>query len=446
VVDAEVEAVVVGAGAAGLAAAHTLRARGIGALVLEAGAQPGGALSSARSGPWLAERGATTARISAAALGLLTRVGVADALLPASPASRLRFLVRAGRLEPLPTGVLSAARTPLLSARGKLRVLAEPFVRRGDAAGESVHEFASRRLGEEASERLVGAFLTGVYAGDERELGAEAVFPRLVAMEREHGSLARGLLAARGGAAGALPGIHSTAEGLGALAAALARPLGEALALGTRAVGLERSGGAWRVRAAGPDGEREIAARRVIVATPAREAAALLEALDAEAAAILRGIEYAPIAALSLGLERAAARTSIEGFGFLVPRAEGLRLLGCLFASRLFPGRAPPGRELLTCMLGGVRWREAVELPDDRLVETARRELAALLGLRGEPEIVALARWPRAVPQPGREHPRLVAALRERVARLSGVSLAGGYLDGVAVADALASGARAAEG
>ena len=442
----EVQALVVGAGAAGLGAAHALAARGVETLVLDAGRQPGGVIQSGRSGGYLFERGPNTMMVKAPALELLRRLGLEAQLVPAAPAGRLRFLFHDGRLEPLPGGPWSALRTPLLSARGKLRVLAEPFARRGDATGESVAEFAGRRLGPEVAERLVGAFLTGVYAGDEEQLGAEAVFPSLVAMEREHGSIVRGALASLRGsrAPRGLHGIHSTAEGLGGLAGGLARALGEALCPGSEVVSLAREAQGWRLGVAGAGGERELRARALVLAVPAPAAAALLEGSDAEAARLLRGIDYAPVASVSLGVDPGDVDAPIEGFGFLVPRSAGLRLLGCLFMSRLFPGRAPAGRELLTCILGGTRQRAVLDAPDDALLEGLRRDLERTLGLRGEPLTVAISRWPRAVPQPGRDHPRRVAALRARAAALPALALAGAHLDGVAVADALASGLHAA--
>jgi oxygen-dependent protoporphyrinogen oxidase len=444
----ELGAVVIGAGAAGLGAAHALATRGVELALVDAGDRPGGVMRSERIGGFLVERGPNTAMIKAPALELLRRLGLEAALVSARPESRRRCIFHAGRLEPLPAGPLAAARTPLLSARGKLRVLAEPFVRRGDPTGESVAEFATRRLGAEAAERLVGTFLVGVYAGDERRLGAEAVFPSLVALEREHGSLVRGALAGLRGPRSSprgLSGIFSTADGLGGLAESLARGVGGELALRTRALGLARDGAGWRVAVSGSSGERELRARAVVLALPADAAGALLAPADAEAAAVLAGMEYAPVVSVSVGVSPADVREPIEGFGFLVPRTAGLRLLGCLFMSRIFPARAPAGRELLTCMLGGVRWPEAVDAPDDALLAALRADLDRALGLRGEPQPLAVSRWPRAVPQPGRDHPRRVAALRARIAGLPGLALAGAYLEGVAVADALASGLRAGD-
>jgi oxygen-dependent protoporphyrinogen oxidase len=147
---------------------------------------------------------------------------------------------------------------------------------------------------------------------------------------------------------------------------------------------------------------------------------------------------------VSLSLSSGSTRVPLRGFGYLVPRGEGEALLGCLFMSRLFPDRAPPGRELLTLLAGGGRAPQALEWPDDRVAAALQAEVDRVLGLREAPRVLAITRWPRAVPQPGREHPRLVAALRQRLARFPRLALAGAHLDGVAFGDALASGASAA--
>jgi oxygen-dependent protoporphyrinogen oxidase len=181
----------------------------------------------------------------------------------------------------------------------------------------------------------------------------------------------------------------------------------------------------------------------VVLATPAPAAAALVRGLDPTAADALAGIDHAPIVVCHVGADPAALRTRPEGFGFLVPRTAGLGLLGCLFLSNLFAGRAPEGRALLTCMLGGTRWREAVDEPDDRLERRLHRDLDTTLGLAAAPTVVRTLRWPRAVPQPGPEHPRLVADVEKRLAPF-GVAVAGAWVRGVSLGDSLASGVAAA--
>jgi oxygen-dependent protoporphyrinogen oxidase len=198
------------------------------------------------------------------------------------------------------------------------------------------------------------------------------------------------------------------------------------------------------VALAGRTGETALLARRVVIATPAREAARLLLGVDIEATRLLEGIDYAPLVSLPIGVDPREVRRRIEGFGFLVPRDSGLSLLGCLFMSRLFPDRAPVGRELLHCMLGGRRWPAAVAEPDDALVARALADLDRTLGLSGEPTPLGVARYERAVPQPGRDHRRRIEALRARLTQRPGLALAGAYLDGVGVSETWASGLRAA--
>lgn len=442
----DADVAVVGAGPAGLAAATALRAAGREALVLEAAPRAGGAAWSERVAGYLVERGANTFRCGPDALGFLRAAGLETRLLAASPAGRQRFLLRGGRLVPVPLGPWAFARTPLLSARGKARLLAEPFVARGDARGETVAAFAGRRLGGEAVEALIGPFLTGVYAGDERKLGAEAVFPSLVEAERHSGSIVRGLLAgafARGRPRGR-PGSWSAAGGLGELVGALAAGLGPALRLAARVSSVAFENGSYEIGIEAESGASTVRARGLVLALPAPLAAELVASLAPRAAAALATIAYAPVASVSLGLADGATRTPARGFGFLVPRGEADVLLGCLFPSELFPGRAPEGHALLTLLAGGTRCPEAVGLPDDRLLARLLADLDRALGLRGEPSRIAVTRWPRAVAQPGPDHPRVVAGARHDLARLPRLALAGASYDGVAFGDALASGAAAA--
>ena len=437
----DTDVVVIGAGAAGLGAAAALHASGREVLVLEAGERAGGVMRSERAAGFLFECGPNTTRIPPGAKALLEGAGLLPALLAASPESRARFLLRPGGLVPVPLSPLGLVRTPLLSRAGKLRLLREPCVPRGDARDESVAAFVGRRLGREAVDALVGPFLVGVYAGDETQLGAEAVFPSLVAAEREAGSIVRGLLRrafARGERG--LAGTWSGPEGFGGLARDLARPLGPALRLGAAVHALVPEAQGWRVEHAGG----AVRARGVVLAADARGAAALLGPLDAEAARLLGALRFAPIVSLALGLGMGTTERPLAGFGFLVPRDCGLDLLGALFMSRLFPGRAPPGSELVTAMLGGLRWPGAIDAPDDVLLARASEGIDRALGLRVAPRVLAVSRWPRAVPQPGPGHPSAVRSVRARLAALPPLALAGACWDGVALGEALASGARAA--
>jgi oxygen-dependent protoporphyrinogen oxidase len=265
-------------------------------------------------------------------------------------------------------------------------------------------------------------------------------------MERERGSIVRGALArmVRPRGERGLRGSYSSPNGLGALAGHMARGLGDALQLETRAASIRREGGSWIVAVESALGQREMRSAAVVLAADAPSAAALLRAVEPEAAAALDAIEYAPVTSVPLSVDPGDTRHPIQGFGFLVPRAAELDLLGALFMSRMFARRAPEGRELVMAMIGGARWPEVMDAADDEILSRIHRGLDAALGLRAAPKALAITRWPRAVPQPGPHHVRLVRELRSRLARHPGLALAGAYLEGVSVADTLASGVRAA--
>jgi len=271
------------------------------------------------------------------------------------------------------------------------------------------------------------------------------VFPSLVEMERKSGSIAVGALGGlfrkrpRG-----LRGSHSAAEGLGPFARTLAERLVEPIALENRVTGVRRDGDRWLVLTSGPAGERRVRAKRVVLAAPADAAADILRGMSPDLADALAAIEYAPIVGVPLGVDPLAVREKIEGFGFLVPRRAEIKLLGCLYMSQLFPSRAPVGRELLQCLVGGARWPEAIDLPDGEIVEQVCADLNRIIGLQEEPRVLGVARWRQAIPQPRRDHVARIARIRARLAEHPDIALAGAYLGGIGVSDALESGLRAA--
>jgi oxygen-dependent protoporphyrinogen oxidase len=443
--DPEVGAVIAGAGIAGLAAALKLQLAGEDVLVIDASDRPGGVMRTDHVSGYVIERGPNTTHVKAPMLEFLRTLGADKSLLAAKPASRLRWIYDSGALRPVPMSPLALLRTPLLGAGGKLRLLAEPFIGRNKGGDESVAEFFERRLGKQVVDGLVGPFLTGVYAGDERELGAEAVFPSLVEMERRSGSI---LLGAVGGVFRRKPrglrGSHSAAEGLGPFARSLAERLVEPVALENQVTSVRRDGDLWLVKTSGPAGEQRVRASRVVLAVPADQASEILRSVSSDLADELATIEYAPIVGVPLGVDPNAVREKIRGFGFLVPRREEIKLLGCLYMSQLFPSRAPVGRELLQCLLGGMRWPEALEASDEEITAQVCGDLDRILGLSEEPRVLAVTRWRQAIPQPRRDHVARIARIRKQLAAFPGIALAGSYLGGVSLSDSFESGLIAA--
>jgi oxygen-dependent protoporphyrinogen oxidase len=450
--------IIVGGGISGLTLAWELTER-LGAradvTVLEVDATPGGTMRTEEHNGWRIEAGPNGFLTDRpATLDLARRLGLSGELLPASAAAKRRYLLSNGVLCTLPTSPPAFLRTPLLSPRGRLRVLAEVFAPRAVAEDESLAEFGRRRIGAEAVAALLDPMVTGIYAGDPERLSVAAAFPRLHALERAHGSLTRGLVHrrlhghTRGGPAGPGGVLTSFARGMGTLPRALAARLGTHLRTGARVTAIERAPppGPWRVvTTTGVE-----TARVLVLATPAYAAAPLLGPIDATAARLCDAIAYAPVAVVALGLREDAVAHPLDGFGFLVPSREGRRILGCVWSSRLYPGhRAPPGHVLLTTMVGGVRRPGLASLADGALVDLVRDELGAALGLAAGrlpvPDLVRVVRWPRAIPQYDVGHLCRVEALEARIAGLGGLYLAGNAYRGVAVNDCVARAVRLAE-
>jgi oxygen-dependent protoporphyrinogen oxidase len=435
------DAVVVGAGISGLATAFRLARGGLRVTVLEATERVGGAIETFSDDAWRFEMGPNTVVESDESVGRLIRdAGLEGEKIIASPSAKRRYLYKGGELVPLPGNPIALLKTPLFPAAAKLRLLREPWIGRPpEGAEESIAQLVRRRLGTAFLDYAVGPFVSGVYAGDPERLSARWAMPKIHALEREHGSLIRGALSRR---KGAVPGgaMISFQEGLEELPQRLAREIGD-VRTGVAARGIVRTESGFRVEtSAGP-----IEAARVVLAVPADIAARLLEEATAGASLLLAEIPYAAVAVVSLGWRREDVGHPLDGFGFLTPRKEGLRLLGCLFPSSIFPGRAPAGHVGLAAFAGGRTDPELAGWDEERIAATVIAELRGPLGLRGEPAFRLVRRWPRAIPQYELGHGRFVERAKEIERALPGLRLAGNYLGGISVPDCIRNATELAE-
>lgn len=424
--------VVVGAGLAGLCAGYRLKARHD-VTVLECEAVPGGKIRSERIGEFLFDWGPNGFSSADEQLcALVAELGIEGALTPANPAARKRFVYWNGGLRALPVGPLGIATMSLLSAAGKLRALREFMVRApaDRAEDEDIYGFFARRFGTQVAQRVVAPALLGISGGDAGATSVDAIFPKLRRFEREHGSVLRGF-ARRGKSR---PGRLTTfGAGMQQLTDALAAALGDRLALGCEVSKIERSESGWR--AAHRDGT--IDADALVIATPADVAASLLSDCDRELGDLLRGIDSAPMRVVGV----AYAQTDVpplDGFGFLVAREQGVRILGALYTSTLFPGQAPKDSAYLRVFLGGAVDRQALDLDRDALRAVVRTDLAATLGISAEPIAWHEHVWTRAIPQYGLGHGAKLARIAEQLQSLPGLDLVGNAYRGLGVADVVA--------
>lgn len=438
---------VVGAGAAGLMAAHALRTAGREVVVLEASPRVGGAIRTIARDGWLLEGGPNTvAAVPPPVEAVLDAAGIlAERIVPDAAAAR-RFLVHDGRPVAVPSSPAEMVSTPLLSVAGRLRLLKEPFVPRGGHELETVAEFAARRLGPEAAARFIDPVVSGTSGGDPAALLARFAFPQLVEFERTAGSILKGRMRAARTARreGRRPGsLWSCRDGLGRVPELLAAALGDRVRLGAPVVSVRAgAGGGFTVGTAAGD---TLEASGVILAVPAAAFAHLdLDLPGAPDLSPIARMPHASLSVVSLGFARDAVAHPLDGFGVLAPSAAGRRILGTLFPSSIFPGRAPAGHVLLTSFVGGVGRAALADLPDTELQALVTAELAELLGVRGAPVLAEITRWPAALPQAVAGHAERLAVAGAVEAAVPGVVFCGSWRDGLAVGEVMRGGLSAA--
>ena len=437
---------VVGGGIGGLTAARALVRAGHDVTVLEAGERPGGVIGTSRIDGFVREHAASSflGGPPHGALALCRELGVdCD---KASPRAKRRWVFLDGKLRALPAGPLDLARTDMLTWRGKLALLREPFApARPAGEDESVHAFAARRFGPEAARAFVAPMVTGIFAADSHDVSLVAGFPRLAALDDAGGIVRGAARQAMHAVAGRMRGEHSERTprgtwaphgGLGALVEALAAMLNHRIRRGVRVRAI-----APAARGVTIDGEPWGAA---VLAVPAAEGAALVANGVPELASRLGEFQRAPVAQVYLGLPEAEVPRAADGFGFLVAAGEELRVLGVVFESTVWPDRAPPGQALLRCIYGGGRDPEAARLPDAQLIALARRDVEHALGVAATPTHASVVRWERGIAQYRIGHrDRVRAAVA--VARMNHIALAGADYRGAGVNDLCADAEAVAE-
>ncbi len=457
--------VVVGAGLAGLSAARRVRERWPAAAVTvcEAASRAGGILQTEAVDGYLIEQAADMFTTDPDdALALVRTLGHESDLLTTKPVAERALIATDGGNRPIPRGLslmlpgnLDAIReSKILDRSGFERLLVEESVPArvgGDLPDEDFQSFVVRRFGQQTFERLVQPLVSGIYTADPRRLSMNATMRRFVDMEQAHGSL---IAAAKASAAASSDRtatgarydlFRAPAAGMGQLIEWLLEALVDVkLRYNWPASKILRHDDQWMIESAAPDQE-PLHADAVIVATPAAMSAKLVANHAPKLAGSLAAIESASCAVTVLAFDESQIQRPFDGYGIVVPSALKRQLIAASFSSNKFSGRAPAGKTLVRCFIGGAMQGELVDLSDRQLIDLAAKELDHLVGISGTPELTRVFRWRNAMPQYHVGHLDRIAAIENAVSALPGLELAGNAYRGVGIPICVRSGAVAAD-
>jgi protoporphyrinogen/coproporphyrinogen III oxidase len=436
---------IVGGGISGLSAAYYLNKAGVRPTLVEKASHLGGVIRTSVQQGCVLEAGPDSfLAAKPEALDLIREVGLADQVIGSNDHLRITYILKHGKLVPLPDGlmmmvptkILPLVRTRLLSWDTKIRMGLE-FLRRppkAPLADRSVYDFLLDHYGQESIDYLAEPLLAGVYGGDPREMSVNSVLGRFVEIETKYGSLTRGVLAAprpNGSGSGSL--FRTLKNGLGQLVDKLKD---SADVLHGAVESLDRNGSGFRARVNGNFIEADI----VVLATPTGDAARLLQPSNGNLAELLQSVPYTSSVTLSLGYRKDTFDHPLKGFGFLVPKRERKLLAACTWVGNKFSYRVPDDMVLLRCFMGG----DALNESDESLVEAAQRELRSIMGLQAAPVFHSIARLPNAMAQYTVGHSERLKQIESMVKEIPGLHLAGNGYRGIGLPDCIKAGKEAA--
>ncbi|MGB5542674.1 MAG: protoporphyrinogen oxidase [Gammaproteobacteria bacterium] len=444
---------VIGGGLSGLAAAWRLGHAGADVTLIEQTERTGGVIRSRRQDGFLCEAGPNSMLMkSQLAEDFLGDLGLDEEILDANPIANKRFLVRNGRVLPLPMSLTEGLTTPLYTIGAKFRLLAEPFVRAA-AAGQdqSVAEFVTRRLGRQFLDYGIAALVSGIYAGDPEKLSIRYAFPKVWNLEARYGSLIGGAIRLRRdrkrrGEIAYKPRMVSFADGTETLTRRLAATASATIHTESELLALEPGDTHWSLRWRQPSAEQSGQFDHVVMAVPCHALGELPwpTRIGTEIRQ-LPSLYYPPVTTLVLGYRREQVEHPLNGFGMLIPLVEQRRVLGAIFSSTLFPGRAPDGHVALMIFMGGATMPDCAVSGEAEAARLATGQLADLLGIRGEPVFSSATHWPVAIPQYNVGHGDFIAGLEGLEQSWRGLHFCANYRGGPGLSDCLDSGRAIAD-
>ena len=438
---------IIGGGISGLATAWWLHKASIDVTVLERDRHLGGTMQTVHDHGWLVETGPNSALETTPLFKtLFNDLKLNDEVVYAGDVGNNRYILRDGSLHALPMTPPAFFKSKLWTLPGKLRLLKEPFVGRADAE-ETVAQFVERRLGREFLDYAINPFVAGVYAGNPEQLSVRAAFPKLYALEEEYGGLIKGqILGSRERKKRAEQSkdrarMFAFKSGMQTFPETLGDALGTNVITGSTAERIRRIGKrdrkTYEIKGMRKGRPFKLLADAVITAIPSYLTAPLIAPLDNVVAESLKNIYYPPVVEVFLGFKTSDIRMPLDGFGFLVPAKEHRKILGTIWSSSLFPGRAPQGFAALTTFVGGSRQPELTEESDERIVGIVSEELSSIMGVSGKPVFRRIARWQHAIPQYNLGHLSIIEQVERFEQRHPGMFVSGNFRGGISVGDCI---------
>ncbi len=444
------KAIVIGAGISGLSAALKLKDRGFDVTVLEKSSRAGGVLNTFEKDGYRAESGSNAVMVqSPKTLDFLDRVGAKAKMEISNPIAKKRFFAKYGKPQAVPMSPISLLFTPLFSFLGKIRLLCEPFIKKIDADDPSMAQFILHRFGKDVLDYAINPFMAGVYGGDPEKLSAKHAFPPFWNLERKYGSIIRGAIKSmkekRATGNFFKPMMISFNGGMKVLPEAIASSLGDPIKTDVKIFSIDFSGEGWQVQWATNDEEVCDNYDALVFAIPAAEIANLpIAGSLATELEFLKNITYAPVATYTMGFERKSISHKLDGFGVLTPAKENFNILGSLFVSSIFSGRAKEDCVTLTNYIGGMRHPELASLPEAEMRKIVLDDISKLLGIKGEPLFEKMFFWKHAIPQYNVGYGDFLEAMEILEDKFQNIALVGAYRGGVGVSACMESALQAA--
>jgi oxygen-dependent protoporphyrinogen oxidase len=444
--------VIIGGGISGLSLAYALLESNPSAdvLVFESEKRPGGKIWTEKVNGFLCEGGVNGFLDNRPkTLELASKLLINP--LRSSDAARKRYIFSNGKLNLLPESPVSFLTSDLLSLYSRLRVMYEFFAPKGRAEDETLADFARRRLGKEAYEKLIDPMASGIYAGNPESLSLKSCFPKVFKLEEKYGSLIKGMIKLQREAkksgnqkVGAGPGgvLTSFHDGMGMMIDSMKNLLKERLRVGNKVVSVEKKNKGYAVHLS--DG-MVVETELLVIASPAYSASEILKNLDRSLSSVLSEIQYPSVSVVCFGYRKGRIAHKVDGFGFLIPYKERRKILGTLWDSSIFPGRAPDGHVLLRSMVGGARASELAMQDDSRLIDIVAEELGHIMDIKAQPDFIKIYRHERAIPQYNTGHERKLKIVDEMLLKYKNLYLTGNAYRGIGVNDCIENSYKLAE-